>query len=224
MPSEGGNCNPRRGGNCNREPALSGGLRVARLTPRRHLVLMRIELTGILEQFEGAQARLHRLADELTETRWAERADPDRWSVAEGVAHLNLTSRAYLPLLREAIDEANKVGVPTPRRYRRDALGWMLSSLMGPVPRLGRFRIGAVKTIPAFVPEGDLPRTELLKEFDRLQQEQMDFVQAADGRPIHRVWVISPFDERLRYTLYSTFVILPRHQLRHLVQAERVWW
>ena len=184
---------------------------------------MHVDLKNVLDQFDAVQARVHLLADDLTEARWAERADPTRWSVAECVAHLNLTSRAYLPLLRGALEEASKRDGATPARYRRDPMGWMLSSLMGPVPRVGRFRLGAVKTIPAFVPKGDLPQTQLVVEFDRLQQEQTDLVREAEGHPIHRVWVTSPFDQRLRYNLYSTFVILPKHQLRHVVQAERVW-
>jgi len=102
-------------------------------------------------------------------------------------------------------------------------MGWMLSLAMGPVRRIGRFRLGAVRTTPEFVPEGGLPKAQLIKEFDRLQREQTAIVREADGRPINRVWVTSPFDQRLRYNLYSTFVILPKHQLRHVVQAERVW-
>ena len=184
---------------------------------------MHIELTSILDQFDTVQARLHRLADDLAETRWAERADPARWSVAECVAHLNLTSRAYLPLIREALEEASSRDEPPPAGYRRDPLGWVLSLAMGPVRRVGRFRLGAVRTIPEFVPEGGLPKAQLIEEFDRLQGAQTALVREADGLPINRVWVTSPFDQRLRYNLYSTFVILPRHQLRHVVQAERVW-
>jgi hypothetical protein len=184
---------------------------------------MQIQLRSVLDQFDLAQARLHFLAANLSDARWAERADPARWSVAECAAHLNLTSRAYLPLLRDALEEVNQRDEPPPDRYRRDSMGWVLSLLMGPVPRLGRFRIGAVKTMPAFVSEGDLPRAQLLAEFDRLQTEQTDLVRAADRQPINLVSVTSPFDQRLRYNLYSTFVILPKHQLRHVVQAERVW-
>ncbi len=184
---------------------------------------MHPQLTSILNQFDAVQARLHRLADKLAETRWAERADPARWSVAECVAHLNLTGRAYLPLLREVLEEASGRDEPPPARYRRDPMGWMLSLAMGPVRRIGRFRLGAVRTTPEFVPEGGLPKAQLIKEFDRLQREQTAIVREADGRPINRVWVTSPFDQRLRYNLYSTFVILPKHQLRHVVQAERVW-
>jgi len=107
---------------------------------------MHIELTSILDQFDTVQDRVHRLGDNLTETRWAERADPTRWSVAECVAHLNLAGRAYLPLLREALEEAISRDEPPPARYRRDPLGWMLSLAMGPVRRIGRFRLGAHHT------------------------------------------------------------------------------
>ena len=184
---------------------------------------MQVQLQSILDQFDTAQNRLHKLTDGLTETRWAERTDPARWSVSECVAHLNLFGRAFLPLLREALEEAGSRDEPPPARYRRDPMGWMLSLAMGPVPRIGRFRLGAVRTTPEFVPEGGLPKAQLIAEFDRLQREQTALVREADGRPINRVWVTSPFDQRLRYNLYSTFVILPKHQLRHVVQGERVW-
>ena len=73
------------------------------------------------------------------------------------------------------------------------------------------------------MPERGPPKAEVLAEFERLQEAQMEAVRGADGHPIDRVWVTSPFDSRLRYNLYSTFVILPTHQRRHVVQAERVW-
>ena len=55
---------------------------------------MHIELTSILDQFDTVQARIHKFADNLTETRWVERADAAPWSVAECMAHLNLFGRA----------------------------------------------------------------------------------------------------------------------------------
>jgi hypothetical protein len=226
MPSRGGNGKPKHRPSRVLHPGSTSCLFdeawIHRDTPAADR-LMQIQLRSILDQFDRAQARLHVFADHLPDARWAERADPARWSVAECVAHLNLTSRAYLPLLHEALEEVAQRDEPPPDRYRRDRVGWILSLLMGPVPRIGGLRIGAVKTIPAFVPEGDFPRAQLLADFDRLQKEQSELVRVADGRPIHLVWVTSPFDERLRYNLYSTFVILPKHQLRHVVQAERVW-
>lgn len=184
---------------------------------------MQIQLAAILDQFDTVQARVHSLAEKLTEAQWEERTDPARWSVAECVAHLNRTGRIYLPLIDTGLEEAGGLDEPARGRYRRDPLGWILSLSMGPVRRIGRFRLGAVSTTPEFMPGRGAPRVELVAEFDRLQEAQAEAVRGADGRPIDRVWVTSPFDARLRYNLYSTFVILAAHQRRHVVQAERVW-
>jgi len=180
-------------------------------------------LARIVRGFGEAASQLHLLADGLPEDLWSRRNDPDRWSVAECVAHLNLTGRAYVPLLQDALDRARSLPDRAPTRYRRDPVGWLLSVSTGPLPRLGGARFGKVRTAPAFVPDREVPRARTLEEFDRLQVEQVDAVRSSEGLPIHRVQITSPFDRRVRYNLYSALVILPRHQLRHIGQAEAVW-
>src|SRR5256885_15849937 len=68
------------------------------------------------------------------------------------------------------------------------------------------------------------PYTTLFRsqEFDRLQAAQLDCLAQADGLPLSQVRVTSPFNASVRYNLYACFTILPRHQHRHLWQAERV--
>jgi DinB family protein len=180
------------------------------------------QLARIERQYLDAQARLHWLTDGMPDERWGRRCEPGRWSVAECVAHLNLTSRASLPIMRRALDETSRMA-PAGVRYHRDLVGWVMSVAVGPVPRLGRFRVGAIATPAPLAPGGDLPRDVVMAEFDRLQDEQVMLVRQSDGRPVDRVWVGSPLNARLRYTLYAGFVILARHQVRHIVQAERVW-
>lgn len=181
------------------------------------------QLVKILAALEEASLRLHRLASRLTAAQAAERVEPQRWSVAEGVTHLNITSEAFAPRIRSAIDEARKLNGPVPRKYRRDPAGWLLSVVVGPQKTIGGFRLGSVKTPPAFVPGSVRPFEEVVSEFDRLQRELIQFVRAAEGLPLGRVRLQSPFAERVRYNLYSTFVIIPRHQLRHIVHAEQLW-
>lgn len=183
---------------------------------------MHPQLQAVVDAFDAAQGRLHRLADALPEERWSARPDPRRWSVAECVAHLNLTSRAYLPLLRDAIERARALGVPAPRRYRRDLAGWVLAYAAGPLPRIAGRRIGRVKTAAAFVPSAAADRETLIDEFDALQEEQAALARTADGLPIDRVRIVSPFGP-LRYDAFSALVVLPRHQVRHVEQAEDVW-
>jgi hypothetical protein len=186
--------------------------------PRVHL-----QLADIAEQLDTALARFRRLVAATPDASWSARRDPMSWSVAECVAHLNLTSRAYVPALRKALDEARTVGAPAPRHYRRTMMGWMLSATTGPLPAIGRVRIGRVRTAPAFVPQGDLPKAALVADFEGLQRDQFAIVREADGLPLDRVRVPSAFVERVSYDAYSALLILPRHQHRHLQQAEFVW-
>lgn len=176
---------------------------------------MHPQLEQIAEELVRAQEHMHRLAADAAADRWSLRPGPGRWSAAECVAHLNLTAVAFREQVQRALEEGRRRGSPEPRRYRRDPVGWLLWRMMPPPVR---FR---VKTAAAFVPGGGQPPAELVAEFDRLQDEQLGWVKAADRLPLGRLWVPSPFNPRVKYNLYSCLSILPRHQERHLWQAEQ---
>jgi hypothetical protein len=178
------------------------------------------QLAEINESLASAQSRLRRLTDQISHSDWTKRPGPDRWSAAECVSHLNLTSRAYIPLLREAVASARGIRRSPKKRYRHDALGWFMSTMIGPLHQMGKFRIGRIKTTPAFIPKVGGSRTEVLSDFVRLQGQLLSLIQSADGLPIDEVKIISPFGGRMRYNAYSALVIVSRHQHRHLQQAE----
>jgi hypothetical protein len=178
---------------------------------------MHPQLETIAREFDAATERFRALGRLAPEDFWTRRPDPSRWSIAECIAHLNLTSTAYVPLLREGLVRARGLGAGPPGRYHRDPLGWLLWKGAGPP---ARFR---VKTTPSFVPNAEQTRERLKSEFERLQNEQLACVREADGLPIHRITITSPFNQRLKYNLYAGLTILPRHQHRHLWQAEQVW-
>lgn len=183
---------------------------------------MNRQLFEVLAAFEAARDRCHRIAAATPDERWAIRRDPDRWSVAECVAHLNLTGERYVALLTEAF-LAHPPVQPPPRRYRRDPLGWLMGLAVGPLPRIAGRRLGRVATSADFVPGGDLGREVVMRTFDALQDEQVRLVREADGRPLGVIRIASPFAARVHYNAYSCLAMLPRHQQRHLEQAEEVW-
>ena len=181
---------------------------------------MQKQLADIVESLESAQSHLRRLTDKIPEPAWNRRPAANQWSAAECVEHLNLTSRAYIPRFRDAIASAGEVRRAPTKRYHHDAVGWFLSMMFGPLRHLGRFKIGRVKTTPAFVPKPGRSRTEILSDFVRLQAELISLTRAADGLPIDDVKIVSPFGGRMKYTAYSALVIVSRHEHRHLEQAE----
>ena len=176
---------------------------------------MNSQLEDIVSEFSSASTRVRNLHRSLAPGRWNRRPTPESWSPGECVVHLNLTSLAMIPLIRQGLDDARRSGRATGDRYRRDLVGWLLLKSIG-TP--GRFKS---KTIPAFVPTSDRPAEEVMAEFDRLQSEQIALVRSADGLPIDRVKMASPFNARVRYSIFSALSILPRHQHRHLWQAEQ---
>jgi len=174
------------------------------------------QLTSVIQELDEARDRLRALAESIDDADWNSRADPDRWSVAECVAHLNLTTEAFLPLIDEALGRAYARGSGLRRRMRRSLIGWMIWRSMGP---RARFKS---KTPARFVPRGDFARAELVEQFGRLTDELGVRIRTADGYPIDRVRFTSPFDRRVKYDVYSALTILARHQHRHLWQAEQV--
>lgn len=94
--------------------------------------------------------------------------------------------------------------------------------MVGPVPGWRRVRFGRFRTPPSFVPAGELSRPVVVAEFERHLEAHARTLAAADGQPIDRGRVASPFAKGLSYDGFSAFVIVARHIHRHLAQAERV--
>jgi len=173
------------------------------------------QLSTIVQDLQAVEQRLRQFHDWLPREAWSQAPAPGRWSPAECVAHLNLTSSAMLPLLHEGLHRAIRSPIGPPSRYRRDLVGWVIWKLIAPANRL------RTRTIQAFVPSGEESPDRVMAEFSRLQAEVIACVRAADGLPIDRVTMRSPFDGRVKCNLYSALTLIPRHQQRHALQAER---
>lgn len=176
---------------------------------------MHPQLASVVEELESAAERVRHLAGGLSSQAWQVRPAPERWSAAECIAHLNLTSEALLPLVRTALRDARERRQPAPARYRRNVLGWLASKIVAPDGGV------KTKTIAAFVPTPTPPVEDLVRDFLRLQAEIISCVREAEGLPLERVKVRSPFHGRMTYNLYAALTLVPQHQHRHLHQAQQ---
>jgi DinB superfamily len=173
------------------------------------------QLNAVIGDLRSAEQRLRTLHAILPGDAWGRRPGLTRWSPAECVAHLNLTSDALLPLLHAGLEQAVDGPGRAASRYRRDLVGWLLWRVMAPSGGL------RTRTIPALVPSVESAREAIIADFERLQSELISCVRAADGLAVDRIKMASPFDARVRYNLYAALTLVPRHQHRHLLQAER---
>ena len=104
------------------------------------------QLQALESELSEAREQVHRLTRGLSDEAWRLRPAPERWSIGEQIVHLDLTSRAFLPRLDEAVRSAREEGRTGEGPYRRDFLGWLLGRMMEPPVRL------RVKTTAPFVP------------------------------------------------------------------------
>jgi len=180
---------------------------------------MQKQLSALVDSLESAQRKLRSLSDKASGEQFARRPAPDAWSAADCVEHLNLTSRAYVPLLRSAVAEARLLRTGHSGSYSMDMPGRLLAFMMRPMKHIGKFKLGRVKTTGPFTPRGGQTREQLLSEFVRLQSELIGLVRSADGLPIDQVKIQSPFG-KMRYNAYAALEIVTQHEHRHLQQAE----
>jgi len=175
---------------------------------------MHRQLATLAHELAAATDRARTLVHVVNEADFHARPNPSRWSIAECLVHLNITTTAFLPLIDAALVAASSAGVDPDRHYRRDLVGWVLSWSLEPPARV-RF-----KTIPRFVPTGAGSRDAVMADFARLQGELAQRLERSSGHDLNRARVVSPFNARLSYNLYSCFRVLLAHERRHLRQAE----
>jgi hypothetical protein len=166
-------------------------------------------------ELNAATERARQLVDGTPARLFTVRPALTQWSAAECLAHLSVSSEMFLPLLRHAIDDATKRGLKAAGPPRMDLLGAILRWFLEPPIRK------RMKTRAAFVPKAIRAKSETLAEFTLLQSQLLDTLRLASDVPIGKLKIVSPFDSRVRYNVYSAFRIIAAHQRRHLWQAEQ---
>ena len=174
------------------------------------------QLAAIVSELRRASEDAHTLATSVDESVFLTRPVESVWSMAECVAHLTLTTRAYLPIIDAALATPGEVATDPSRPFKADVMGRLLRWTIEPPYRM------RVPTLPAFVPQSPDGRDTVLGEFDESQAQLVERVHAANGRELGRLRIVSPFNARMKYNLYSCFKVLPAHQRRHVWQACRV--
>jgi hypothetical protein len=136
------------------------------------------------------------------------------WSAAECLAHLTLSTELFLPVLRKALEAGRAKGRKKSSTPRMDVIGRILRWFLEPPMRM------RTKTTAPFVPKAVRAKADAFGEFASLQEKLIDMLREARNADL-RQKVVSPFDKRVRYNVYSAFRIVAAHQRRHLWQAEQ---
>lgn len=180
-----------------------------------------LESPNLLETIATEAAKVSedakRLVVGLTEQQLNWKPAADKWSIAQCLDHLAVSSEKFEPYLTAAIARGHeKWPVSSAVAYRPTWLGgWLVKQLLPentkkiPAPKV--FRPPEASTIHG-----------ALERFLKQQDEFLGFVNKAEGIDYNKTKLRSPVTPLMRYSLADAFVITAVHGQRHLGQARRV--
>jgi hypothetical protein len=174
---------------------------------------MHPQLEAVDGELRAATERARRLLSGRDPALLSRSPAAGAWSAVQCLAHLNITTEVYLPILAGALERA-----PAAAGEPHFGIGLLPRLLLWSLEPPYRQR---TRTIPTWEPGQPQAPRAVLGTFEELQGRLSEVLRRFDGRALDQVLLESPFDKRLKYNVYAAFRILAAHQRRHLWQAER---
>jgi hypothetical protein len=171
--------------------------------------------TRLIAELTACDARAEAVARSLTREQINWKPRPDAWGIGQCLEHLAAGNELYLEAIEAALTRNLNTGPVeevAPGAFSR----WFIRAYIEPSAQTKRATAPAKIRPPADVDAGILDR------FLRSNERARALMRRASDYDVNRVRFRNPFIPVIRFTVGTGFVILPAHQRRHLLQAERV--
>lgn len=138
---------------------------------------------------------------------------PQAWSIAECVEHLNLYAKFYVPAIAQAISNAP---TRTSNEFRSGWLGEQFVKTVSPA------NVKPQKTFQRMTPAQSQLSTHVLTQFLQYQADLLASLARAQTIDWNKTRVPVEFWSWLKMNVGDAFRFMVAHQQRHLQQAQRV--
>ncbi|HET9839399.1 MAG TPA: DinB family protein [Candidatus Angelobacter sp.] len=175
---------------------------------------MNFDPKSVSRDIADSRNRAQAVVSGLSAEQLTRRPEPGKWSIAECIAHLNVTAAAVQKIMAPAIEKGKTEKKCGSGPFSLGPKGRLMVWIAEPPPK---FRIRAPKNVrpPATI---DDPR-QLLLAFLQAQDEWERLMREQDGLDLSR---IKAGQGVFRMRLAATLPWMMAHQRRHLLQAENV--
>lgn len=174
------------------------------------------KLAELRNEYNDLILRAHVVFQNVDEHLAAQRPGSGRWSMAECVAHLNVTDPPYLESIAQRLKEDQK-NAPSPRHATRPGVfAALLTRFLEPPYRM------KMKTMTRYEPQHGAGLDETLHTFDTQHREFIGLIDEMERHGVPRARIPSPVQPMLRLRADDWMRFLAAHARRHLWQAEQV--
>ena len=171
---------------------------------------------ALLDQVEAIKRDGASIVAGLTEAQFNWHPEPQRWSIAQCLDHLNFGVIKVLPAFDRVIADGRSRGRTSAGPFRYGWLSRLIVASMEPPPK---FRMKTPLKKPA---EGTFHLADVVPEFPRVRDQLAARIRDADGLDLRRVKITSPVNRLIRLPLGAYFEFMLAHDRRHLWQARNV--
>jgi DinB family protein len=178
---------------------------------------MRLSSNQLVNSVAAIRQRVVQLVGDLSPEQLEHRPEPTQWSIAECLAHLNLTAAVVQPPIAAAIEKGRREKISGTGEFEPGPMGRLLLWMAEPPPK---FRMRAPKNVAVRVAHAD--PSQLLAEFMRFQDAWEKLIRDCEGLNLTRLKVAMPFSGLPRLRLAAPIPWMIAHERRHLWQAENV--
>jgi hypothetical protein len=150
----------------------------------------------------------------LSAAQMSWRSQPEKWSIAQNLAHLTAGYPRDLDTIAGSIADARAKGIlgDGPFRY-----GWLSSWIMKSMEPPPKRKFKAAKI---FTPSADVDAAKALADYLRRSARLTEVIQKADGLDLARAK--TPFLKWTKISVGALLTHLTTHDRRHLWQVEQV--
>jgi hypothetical protein len=168
----------------------------------------------IITQLDEADRRAQALANSLTIEQLNWRPSPDEWSIGQCLQHLLVFNRLYIEAISCALDRQPACPVREVEASRISA--WFMRTYVEPGSDTRRVRS------PRKIKPNARIDASVVDDFLQSNQHAKNLVRRAAAYDVNRIRYKNPLVPLVRFTVGVGLELTWKHQLRHVLQAERV--
>ena len=174
------------------------------------------KLAELRNEYNDLILRAHTIFQDIDEQTAAQRPGSGRWSMAECIAHLNVTGPPYLESIERTLRENPQEASNPSHATRPGVFAAFLTRVLEPPYRM------KMKTMTRYEPQHGAGLDETLHTFDTQHREFIELIDEMVRRGVPRKRIPSPVQPMLRLRADDWLRFLAAHARRHLWQAEQV--
>ena len=151
----------------------------------------------------------------LSESQINWKPNPNSWSIGECLSHLINSNRLYLNKfysILSSVTTSQEIDFP----YTQSFPGKMIAKGVNPE------NVKKTKTFKSFFPDSRDIKKDIIDDYVKASEELISLVNKMKHLDLKKIKLNSPVNKLIRLNLGDPLIVIPKHDERHLNQADRV--